>query len=183
MSEPASRFAALAETCRREARRTSPLFLAPVWEPLPPVYKIPNPSRSPSFPVCPRRRCPATGVVSRWATGPASAVLLFEGRLHYYEGYPWELVVQPIQIAAALGRADGRLDQRGGRHRGRAGAGQPDGNPRSHRTGRDLSSGVIPAPVGWDRHARRPTPKDCCKSYWTRRGRCLVNCIRVCTLP
>src|SRR5438128_1770518 len=30
-------------------------------------------------------------------------VLLFEGRIHYYEGHPWEVVVRPIQTAAALG--------------------------------------------------------------------------------
>jgi purine-nucleoside phosphorylase len=30
-------------------------------------------------------------------------VLLFAGRLHYYEGHPWEVVVRPIQLAAELG--------------------------------------------------------------------------------
>ncbi len=30
-------------------------------------------------------------------------VLLFEGRLHYYEGHPWEVVVRPLQTAALLG--------------------------------------------------------------------------------
>jgi purine-nucleoside phosphorylase len=30
-------------------------------------------------------------------------VLLLEGRLHYYEGHAWEVVVRPIQTAAALG--------------------------------------------------------------------------------
>jgi purine-nucleoside phosphorylase len=30
-------------------------------------------------------------------------VLVFEGRLHYYEGHPWEVVVRPIQVAASLG--------------------------------------------------------------------------------
>jgi purine-nucleoside phosphorylase len=30
-------------------------------------------------------------------------VLLFAGRLHYYEGHPWEVVVRPIQLAATLG--------------------------------------------------------------------------------
>jgi purine-nucleoside phosphorylase len=30
-------------------------------------------------------------------------VLLFEGRLHYYEGHPWGNVVQPVQIAHDLG--------------------------------------------------------------------------------
>jgi purine-nucleoside phosphorylase len=30
-------------------------------------------------------------------------VLVFEGRLHYYEGYPWANVTQPVQIAHSLG--------------------------------------------------------------------------------
>src|SRR4051812_35037849 len=30
-------------------------------------------------------------------------VLLAQGRLHYYEGHPWEVVVRPVQIAASLG--------------------------------------------------------------------------------
>ena len=29
-------------------------------------------------------------------------VLLFEGRLHYYEGHAWEVVVRPIQTAVQL---------------------------------------------------------------------------------
>lgn len=30
-------------------------------------------------------------------------VLLFEGRLHYYEGHPWEKVVRPMHLAQQLG--------------------------------------------------------------------------------
>jgi purine-nucleoside phosphorylase len=30
-------------------------------------------------------------------------VLVFEGRLHYYEGHPWDSVVAPVRTAAALG--------------------------------------------------------------------------------
>jgi purine-nucleoside phosphorylase len=30
-------------------------------------------------------------------------VLIFEGRLHYYEGHSWETVVRPVQIAHELG--------------------------------------------------------------------------------
>jgi purine-nucleoside phosphorylase len=30
-------------------------------------------------------------------------VLVFAGRLHYYEGHPWRRVVQPVQIAHELG--------------------------------------------------------------------------------
>src|SRR5690349_5244651 len=38
--------------------------------------------------------------LGRWA---GKCVLVFEGRLHYYEGHPWRSVVQPIHIAASLG--------------------------------------------------------------------------------
>jgi purine-nucleoside phosphorylase len=30
-------------------------------------------------------------------------VVLFEGRLHYYEGHPWHCVIQPMHIAHSLG--------------------------------------------------------------------------------
>src|SRR5207244_3254046 len=30
-------------------------------------------------------------------------VLVFEGRLHYYEGHPWRSVTEPVQIAHFLG--------------------------------------------------------------------------------
>src|SRR5437016_5412577 len=30
-------------------------------------------------------------------------VLLFEGRLHFYEGHPWRSVVSPVEIASHLG--------------------------------------------------------------------------------
>jgi purine-nucleoside phosphorylase len=43
------------------------------------------------------RGCFTVGV---WA---GRRVLLLEGRLHYYEGHPWEVVVRPLQTAAALG--------------------------------------------------------------------------------
>jgi purine-nucleoside phosphorylase len=36
-------------------------------------------------------------------TWSGKRILLFEGRLHYYEGHPWRGVTQPIQIAHFLG--------------------------------------------------------------------------------
>src|SRR5947209_5523580 len=33
----------------------------------------------------------------------ARRVLLFEGRLHFYEGHSWDLVTRPIRLAAELG--------------------------------------------------------------------------------
>jgi purine-nucleoside phosphorylase len=38
--------------------------------------------------------------LGEWA---GKRVLVFEGRLHYYEGHPWSAVVQPIRIAHDLG--------------------------------------------------------------------------------
>jgi purine-nucleoside phosphorylase len=38
--------------------------------------------------------------LGRWA---GRVVLVSEGRLHYYEGHPWELVARPIQLAAGFG--------------------------------------------------------------------------------
>jgi purine-nucleoside phosphorylase len=38
--------------------------------------------------------------LGRWA---AHTVLLAEGRLHYYEGHTWDVVVRPVRFAAELG--------------------------------------------------------------------------------
>jgi purine-nucleoside phosphorylase len=38
--------------------------------------------------------------LGEWA---GQRILLFEGRLHYYEGHPWERVLLPIRTAARLG--------------------------------------------------------------------------------
>lgn len=39
-------------------------------------------------------------VLGRWA---GQCVLVFEGRLHFYEGHCWEQVVQSVRLAASLG--------------------------------------------------------------------------------
>jgi purine-nucleoside phosphorylase len=41
----------------------------------------------------------------RWTLGlwAGRVVIVSEGRLHYYEGHPWEVAVRPIQLAAKLG--------------------------------------------------------------------------------
>src|SRR5262245_6154184 len=38
--------------------------------------------------------------LGNWVGRP---VLIFSGRLHYYEGHPWNRVVRPIEILAELG--------------------------------------------------------------------------------
>jgi purine-nucleoside phosphorylase len=39
-------------------------------------------------------------LLGRWA---GKQVLVFDGRLHYYEGHPWGRVIVPAQMAASLG--------------------------------------------------------------------------------
>jgi purine-nucleoside phosphorylase len=39
-------------------------------------------------------------VLGEWA---GRSVLVFQGRLHYYEGHPWRMVLRPIHIAHFLG--------------------------------------------------------------------------------
>lgn len=33
-----------------------------------------------------------------------TVILLFEGRLHYYQGYPWAAVIQPVHLARFCAR-------------------------------------------------------------------------------
>jgi purine-nucleoside phosphorylase len=46
-----------------------------------------------------------SGHRGRWTLGKWAGVpvVVSEGRLHYYEGHPWEVVVRPVQQAAELG--------------------------------------------------------------------------------
>src|SRR5262245_46140569 len=39
-------------------------------------------------------------LLGRWGN---RTVLLFAGRVHYYEGHPWRSVLQPVRIARQLG--------------------------------------------------------------------------------
>jgi purine-nucleoside phosphorylase len=43
---------------------------------------------------------PGQLTLGEWAGRP---VLVFEGRLHFYEGHPWERVTQPVRLAGRLG--------------------------------------------------------------------------------
>jgi purine-nucleoside phosphorylase len=96
------RFATLAESCRDApplavfvlgsglgpvARRVRNAFSVPFAE-------IPG---LPAASVHGHRGCLTLG---DWA---GRRVLVYEGRLHYYEGHPWETVEQPLRTAAALG--------------------------------------------------------------------------------
>ena len=77
------------------------------------------------FEQCPGLAPPSVAGHNGWLTlgdWAGRRVLVFEGRLHFYEGHPWDLVTAPIRTAAALvpGAAD---DQRRRRH-------QPGARPR-----------------------------------------------------
>jgi purine-nucleoside phosphorylase len=66
---------------------------------------------------------PASSVVGhrgRWTLGrwAGRVVLVSEGRLHYYEGHPWELVARPIRLAATLGARVALLTNAAGGIRG-----------------------------------------------------------------
>jgi purine-nucleoside phosphorylase len=50
-------------------------------------------------------------------------VLVAEGRLHYYEGHPWDVVVRPIRLAAELGVRLALLTNAAGGIRGDLGPG------------------------------------------------------------
>ncbi len=99
MSAP---FAALAEACRD----VPPLVvlvlgsgLGPVARRVAPIFTIPF-AAVPGLPDSSIR-----GHKGRLTLGDLAGrrVLLFEGRLHFYEGHPWEVVVRPILLAAELG--------------------------------------------------------------------------------
>src|SRR4051794_1763712 len=41
--------------------------------------------------------------VLTYGTWAGQRVLLFQGRLHFYEGHPWDKVTQPVKVAHGLG--------------------------------------------------------------------------------
>jgi purine-nucleoside phosphorylase len=83
--------------------------------------------------------------LGRWTD---RVVIVSEGRLHYYEGHPWEGVAQPIQIAAGLGVKIAILTNAAGGIRG-------DLNPGSLLPIRDHIEWNRPYP--W-REPPRPSP-------------------------
>ncbi len=76
-------------------------------------------------------------------------VLVFEGRLHFYEGHPWERVEKPTRLAAALG-------VRAILHTNAAGGIRDDLAPGSLMTVIDHLEWT--APDGWRRASERSSP-------------------------
>lgn len=97
-----SRFTQLAESCRQ----TPPLAVFVLGSGMGPIARRVQSVASVSFAEIPglptasvhgHKGCLTLG---DWA---GRRVLLYEGRLHYYEGHAWDIVVKPLQIAATLG--------------------------------------------------------------------------------
>ena len=100
--QPSPRFAELADSCRLAPPRIVLVLgsgMGDVARQLHNVVHVPF-AEIPGLPVTSvhgHRGCLTLG---DWS---GRRVLLFEGRLHYYEGHSWELVTRPIRLAAELG--------------------------------------------------------------------------------
>ncbi len=100
MAEP--RFAALADSCRQAPPRVALVLgsgMGHVANRLQNTQSVPF-ADIPGLPAASVHGHKGCLTLGDWA---GKRVLLFEGRLHHYEGHPWEVVVRPIQTAAALG--------------------------------------------------------------------------------
>jgi purine-nucleoside phosphorylase len=95
-------FAALAE----EARRAAPEVAVVLGSGLGDAARRVQPLRAVPFGEVPGLADPSVaGHTGRLTLGgwAGRRVLVFEGRLHYYEGHPWASVVRPVLTAGALG--------------------------------------------------------------------------------
>src|SRR5260370_30069519 len=100
--EPSPRFAALAESCCAAPPQVVLVLgsgMGPVVQRVRGLHAVPF-GEVPGLPgasVAGHKGCLTLG---EWA---GRRVLIFEGRLHFYEGHAWENVVVPVRTAAALG--------------------------------------------------------------------------------
>jgi purine-nucleoside phosphorylase len=95
-------FTTLVEACRRQPPRTVLVLgsgLGEVAHGIQPLISL-SFAEVPGLPPVSVTGHNGRLLLGEWA---GQRVLLFEGRLHYYEGHPWEIVVQPIKLAATLG--------------------------------------------------------------------------------
>jgi purine-nucleoside phosphorylase len=95
-------FAALAESCRQSPPHVAFVLgsgMGHVANRLQNTYSVPF-AEIPGLPAASVHGHKGCLTLGDWA---GRRVLLFEGRLHHYEGHPWEVVVRPLQTAAALG--------------------------------------------------------------------------------
>ena len=95
-------FAALAAA----ARSAPPEVAVVLGSGMGPVARRFRPVRSASFAAVPGLAASSVpGHTGRLSLGDWAGrrVLLFEGRLHRYEGHPWEAVIRPVEVAHELG--------------------------------------------------------------------------------
>src|SRR5262249_9725051 len=99
---PSPRYADLCQACREAPPRSALVLgsgLGSVAQRMKAVASVPF-GEVPGLPAASVHGHKGALTLGEWA---GQRLLLFEGRLHYYEGHPWELVVRPIQTAAELG--------------------------------------------------------------------------------
>jgi purine-nucleoside phosphorylase len=97
-----SPYAALAAACRSAPPHLAVVLgsgLGGVAQPLRPRHVAPF-AEVPGLPAASVHGHKGVLTLGDWA---GRRVLLFEGRLHFYEGHSWDAVVRPIQLAAELG--------------------------------------------------------------------------------
>jgi purine-nucleoside phosphorylase len=95
-------FAALADSCRADPPRVALVLgsgLGPLVARLRVEQTVPF-AAVPGLPPSSVQGHRGRLLLGSWA---GRRLLLFEGRLHYYEGHPWEVVVRPILLAGELG--------------------------------------------------------------------------------
>jgi purine-nucleoside phosphorylase len=94
-----ARLTARARECRPKVALVLGSGMGAVARRLEPLHALP-------FEQCPGLTPPSVAghngsvTLGDWA---GQRVLVFEGRLHFYEGHPWDLVTAPVRTAAVLG--------------------------------------------------------------------------------
>ena len=103
MARPTADYGALLSACRTLSGRPTAFVLGsglgPIMERVVPTLVVP-------FTAIPGMVAPSipghggTLTLGTWSRRP---VLVFSGRLHFYEGLSWERVVRPMEVVAELG--------------------------------------------------------------------------------
>lgn len=99
---PAPAFQALESACRREPPEVALVLgsgMGDIAARVEPFIALPF-TEIPGLPATTVTGHKGRLTLGRWS---GRLLLLFEGRLHFYEGHPWEVVERPLRTAAALG--------------------------------------------------------------------------------
>lgn len=100
--ETGSRFAMLAENCREQPPQAVFVLgsgMGPVAQRVRGLHAV-SFAEIPGLPAVSVQGHKGCLTLGEWVN---RRVLVFEGRLHYYEGHTWDIVTLPIRTAAALG--------------------------------------------------------------------------------